>query len=71
MGPSDGGLCRQVVLLERCIIVAHGAAYSGHYRQVFGTQLNIKYIENILGPQAVSFERGCPYFIASTIEDSL
>ena len=31
------GLCRQVVLIQRCSSnteVAHGAAYSGHYRQV-------------------------------------
>ena len=39
-GSSDGGLCRQVVLIQRCISiteVAHGAAYSGHYRQVVFT----------------------------------
>ena len=36
-GPRDGGLCRQVVLEQRCISiieVAHGAAYNGLCRQV-------------------------------------
>ena len=36
-GPSDGGPCRQVVLIQRCISitdVVHGAAHSGHYREV-------------------------------------
>ena len=33
----NGDLCRQVVLVKKCISiteVAHGAAYCGHYRQV-------------------------------------
>ena len=36
-GPSDGGLCRQVVLILRynsITEVVYGAAYSGLYRQV-------------------------------------
>ena len=35
--PSDGGLSRQVVLIQRCVSiteVAHGTAYSGLSRQV-------------------------------------
>ena len=36
-GRSDGGLCGQVVLIQKCSSiteVAHGAACGGHYRQV-------------------------------------
>ena len=35
--PSDGGLCRQVVLTQKCIDMTEVACvtdYSGHYRQV-------------------------------------
>ena len=39
MGPSDGGLCRQVVLIRKCISISitevvNEPAYSGHCRQV-------------------------------------
>ena len=37
MRPRDGGLCRQVVLIQRCMSITeevHGAAYNGHCRQV-------------------------------------
>ena len=35
--PNDGGLCRQVVLIQRCFTitrVTNELAYSGHFRQV-------------------------------------
>ena len=47
-GPSDGGLCRQVILVQKCISiteVAHGAAYSGLYRQVVLVQKCISITE--------------------------